>query len=198
MSEAFAVLFLLLVAVCALLAVASLLTPKAAALLRQKTKGRGFLAWLGLGVIFFVAMLICAPKDGASFKVQQQATAPAPAPKVEKPSPAPKVETPAPAKIETQKAEAPKPAPVPHYVAKVESDMPGIKLSLDCTIDAPVDKAVLEKLAHEIFAKHKGKKYERVFVMWYLPHYKHGSGAWAVSNFERGKLTELRILALQG
>jgi len=120
-SEAFAVLFLLLVAVCALLAVASLLTPKAAALLRQKTKGRGFLAWLGLGVIFFVAMLICAPKDGGSFKmppkVESAASAPAPAPKAEAPAPVQKAEAPTPApkaempKPEAVKQETPKPAP---------------------------------------------------------------------------------------
>ena len=190
MNEAFAVLFLLLTAACGLTALICLLTPKAGALLRQKTRARGFLAWLGLGLVFLVATLICAPKGGASFKVRPQATAPAAAPKAETPAPAPNAEAP--------KAEAPKPTAVPHYLAKVASDMPGIKLSLDCTIDAPVDEAALEKLARDLFAKHKGKTYERVFMMWYLPHYKPGSGAWAVSNFEKGKLTELRIYALQG
>lgn len=194
------ILFLLAVACCGL-GIASLITPKAACLLKQPTKLRGFLVGLGLCLVLMFAAGLTAPKrEKPTPEPQAVAPSPATAPKVETPAPAPKAEAPkveAP-KAEAPKTEAPKPAAVPHYVAKIESDMPSIKLSLDCTIDAPVDTATLEKLARELFAKHKGKKYERVFMMWYLPHYKPGSGAWAVSNFENGKLTEVKIMALQG
>jgi hypothetical protein len=124
-NEGLAVLFLLLVAVCAMLAVASLLTPKAAGLLRQKTRLRGFLAWLGLGLVFFVGTLVCVPKDGSSvFKTPPQVAqvpAPAPTPKVDAPSP--KVEAP---KAESPKAETSTPA-AKAEPSKVETVKPAAK-----------------------------------------------------------------------
>lgn len=88
-------------------------------------------------------------------------------------------------------------AEVPEYEAKIDSQIPGIKLSIDCVIQAPVSKEVLQKLAADVYKKFKGKKYKNVFIMWYLPHYKINNGAWGTTNYIDGNLTT-SILALQG
>lgn len=86
---------------------------------------------------------------------------------------------------------------LPDYTATVDSEIPGMKLSLDCVIQQPVEKEELKKLADEVYTKYKGKSYKNVFIMWYLPSYKIGNGAWATTNYMDGNFI-ISIMALQG
>lgn len=61
-----------------------------------------------------------------------------------------------------------------------------IKMTMVMTITAPVDKPTLTALAQQLYADFNGKKYEKVFMEWYLPGMQRGSGAWAVTNFMPG------------
>lgn len=49
--------------ICAILAVASLITPKAAFICKRPGKITGFLAWAGLAAVCAISMSITAPKD---------------------------------------------------------------------------------------------------------------------------------------
>lgn len=86
---------------------------------------------------------------------------------------------------------------LPDYTVTVDSEIPSMKLSLDCVIQKPVDKEVLKELAADVYKKYKGKKYKNVFIMWYLPNYKIGNGAWATTNYMDGNFL-VNIMALQG
>lgn len=77
-------------------------------------------------------------------------------------------------------------ADAPTVKAKVMQTIPGTKLSLDCILSAPVNMSTLKKMADEIYMKHDGPSYENVFIMWYLPSYKIGAGAWGTSK-KQGK-----------
>lgn len=87
--------------------------------------------------------------------------------------------------------------PLPKYQLSVVQDIKGQKLSLDCTLAEPVDEATLRALGEKAYAENNGKKYQNVFIMWYLPHYQKGAGAWGITNFS-GKNITVRIMALQG
>lgn len=88
-------------------------------------------------------------------------------------------------------------AAVPGYTAKVVGKMGTMKLSIDCVIQQKVDSDTLKTLGEKVYNEHDGKGFERVFINWYLPHYKIGAGAWGITNFENGKIS-VQILSLQG
>ena len=85
---------------------------------------------------------------------------------------------------------------VPSYNCKVANKINNMKLSLDCVISNKVEKNELIKLGNEVYNNNNGKNYKNVFIMWYLPYYKIGSGAWGTTNFVNGNL-ECSILSLQ-
>lgn len=88
---------------------------------------------------------------------------------------------------------------LPSYEAVITDQVPNNKLSLDCTITEPVDKDKLRALAEKVYADHNGKSYKNVFIMWYLPHYEKGAGAWGITNFTGGgSVPDVSIMALQG
>lgn len=78
---------------------------------------------------------------------------------------------------------------VPDYQARVAGVVPDTRLSIDCIIEQPVTREVLEQLAAEVYKTYNGQNFQNVFMMWYLPSYKIGSGAWATTNYNAGKLT---------
>ena len=86
---------------------------------------------------------------------------------------------------------------LPAYEAVVADEISGQKLSLDCVIAAPVDEATLQALAQKVYDDYQGDNYKNVFIMWYLPNYEIGVGAWGLSNFQNGDW-DVRIMALQG
>ncbi|WP_300858109.1 hypothetical protein [uncultured Desulfovibrio sp.] len=86
---------------------------------------------------------------------------------------------------------------LPADKATVVSKVPGMKLSIDCVLQAPVDEAMLATLGRKVFEENGGNGFQNVFIMWYPPHHKIGNGAWGTTNFENGKPT-VRILQLQG
>lgn len=87
-------------------------------------------------------------------------------------------------------------ADLPGYDAKIAGKIPGMKLSIDCVIQQPVEEPVLKELAEKVYNENGGKDFKNVFIMWYLPHYKIGSGAWATTNFNDGKMN-MSVLKLQ-
>lgn len=88
-------------------------------------------------------------------------------------------------------------ADLPGYQEQVVDQMPGLKLSIDCILAEPVDEATLRALGEKVYKDNKGSNYKNVFIMWYLPHYKVGAGAWGITNFT-GPTPQVRIMALQG
>ena len=88
-------------------------------------------------------------------------------------------------------------AELPSHTSKITANVKGMKLSIDCVLSEGVDAATLEALGKKVYEENNGASYENVFIMWYLPHYKIGAGAWGTTNFQNGKIN-VRILRLQG
>ncbi len=87
-------------------------------------------------------------------------------------------------------------APLPKYELSLVSAVPGIKIGFEGIIDKPVSKTMLERLHAKVVQENDGSSYQRVFVTWYLPHYKKGRGAWGTTQSEDGKISA-SILKLQ-
>lgn len=58
-----------------------------------------------------------------------------------------------------------------------------IKLSIDVRALKKMPESDLEKSAKSIYREKKGSIFQRVFITWYLPGMKVGSGAWATTHF---------------
>lgn len=86
---------------------------------------------------------------------------------------------------------------VPAFDVQSVRKVPGMKLSLDCVLAEPVDEATLRALGQKAYDLHKGKSYKSVFIMWYLPKYTIGAGAWGITNCVNGGW-DVRVVALQG
>lgn len=86
---------------------------------------------------------------------------------------------------------------LPAYRILHEEKLADIKLSLDMELAKPVDEATLRALGEKVYKDNKGSSYKNVFIMWYLPHYKVGAGAWGITNFT-GTTPQVSIMALQG
>lgn len=69
-----------------------------------------------------------------------------------------------------------------YSIIKQES-LPSIKASLDIRLNREFNKSSIEKLAQKLKNDLKGD-YERIFICYYLPGMKVGSGAWATSHFD--------------
>lgn len=80
---------------------------------------------------------------------------------------------------------APATAP-PSFEILDQQKMGTIKMTMAMVIPQPVDKETLTAMAKQLYADYNGKKYEKVFMEWYLPGMKRGAGAWAVTNFMPG------------
>lgn len=87
-------------------------------------------------------------------------------------------------------------ADLPAYQVKVTSKMGTMKMAIDGFLQAPVDEATLKAVAEKAYRENGGPSFERVFIMWYLPHYKVGAGAWATTNVAGGTM-DVKILRLQ-
>ena len=87
-------------------------------------------------------------------------------------------------------------APLPKYELSLVSAVPGIKIGFEGIIDKPVSKTMLKRLHEKISYDNNGATYERVFVTWYLPHYKKGHGCWGMTTSEGGKVN-VSIMKLQ-
>ena len=87
-------------------------------------------------------------------------------------------------------------APLPKFSVKQQHTIPGIKISFDCFLEKPVSHTMLARLYEKMRQDYNTDAYENVFIMWYLPHYKVGGGAWGVTNCQNGK-TNIRIIAMQ-
>ena len=73
------------------------------------------------------------------------------------------------------------------------------KLSLDIELqpvgDSLPTESQLTELANALYSQHQGKRYERVFICYYLPGMILDSGAWATSHFN--PTLQVRILGTQ-
>ena len=87
-------------------------------------------------------------------------------------------------------------APLPKFDVKQQHTIPGIKISFDCFLEKPVSRTMLQRLYEKMRQDYGTDAYENVFIMWYLPHYKVGAGAWATTNCQKGK-ADISIRAMQ-
>lgn len=78
------------------------------------------------------------------------------------------------------------------YTVAAMQKMPPHKMSMTIDIFKPVNADVLRATAEDLYNGYNGKRYERVFMLWYLPDMEKGAGAWASTNFEPG--LSVRIL----
>lgn len=69
-----------------------------------------------------------------------------------------------------------------NYTIIEKSNLGNIKGSIDIRLEKKVTKDFLQKFALEL-RKNESKKYERLFITYYLPGMTPGSGAWATSHF---------------
>lgn len=87
-------IFLLLALICLAFSLVSLITPKAAFFLKNKTRLRAFLSYLGIALLFMVGLVATAPKPeqlatksgSAPAPAEQKASEPAPAPAAMQPA----------------------------------------------------------------------------------------------------------------
>ena len=68
------------------------------------------------------------------------------------------------------------------YTIIEKYSMGSIKLSIDIRLEQKVSKDFLHKLALKL-RREEPIKYDRMFILYYLPGMKPGSGAWASSHF---------------
>jgi len=73
------------------------------------------------------------------------------------------------------------------------SAVPGIKRSLDVRLNKKVSERTLRALALKLKSQ-DSRKYERTFIVYYLPDMKVDAGAWATTHFNPD--LEVRILGL--
>lgn len=62
-----------------------------------------------------------------------------------------------------------------------EESLKNIKTSLNIRLKEKVDKNALSEIANELYSSRK--KYERVFIVYYLPGMEVNKGGWATSHF---------------
>ena len=70
------------------------------------------------------------------------------------------------------------------------------KRSIDVRLNKKVSKQDLRSIAEKL-KKSEKKKYERIFIAYYLPNMKVGSGAWATSHFNPKLKIEILGLTLE-
>ena len=61
--------------------------------------------------------------------------------------------------------------------------VPNVKLSIDVRLDKKVTKEFLKKIAIKL-RNDESKKYERTFILYFLPGMKTDTGAWASTHFD--------------
>lgn len=79
------------------------------------------------------------------------------------------------------------------YTTIDASVVQGVKRSLDVRLNRKVPEHVLRLIAMDLKERDPGK-YERTFILYYLPGMKVGAGAWATTHFN--PTLEVRILGL--
>ena len=87
---------------------------------------------------------------------------------------------------------APIPADVTYTIINTDV-IPGIKRSLDVRLNRKVQEDVLRSIAREL-KKADRNRYERTFIVYYLPEMKVGAGGWATTHFNPD--LEVNILGL--
>jgi len=76
----------------------------------------------------------------------------------------------------------------------IQTDViPGIKRSLDVRLSRKVDRASLRAIAQEL-KKRDSSRYQRTFILYYLPGMEVGAGAWASTHFNPA--LDVRILGI--
>lgn len=133
----------------------------------------------GLGVAGLIALAISlssldpsAPKPAGG-----REAAPAPAKPTESTTNATVTE-------EKKETEAVKPAlTFPKYSIIEDTSMATIKRTVDVRLEQKISEDELRLVAEEIKGM-DSKKYERVFITYYLPHQTPGSGAWATTHYD--------------
>jgi len=89
-----------------------------------------------------------------------------------------------PSKEEKKVAEAVKTTPtLPKYSIIEDTSMATIKRSVDVRLEQKISEDALRLVAEKIKGM-DSKRYDRVFITYYLPHQTPGSGAWATTHYE--------------
>ena len=190
----------LLTFVCVILAVVCIFKPNIAFFIKNKTRGKAFLSYLLIGFLSFCICACLAITDKKATDSQKQSSVECDVADQPKQPAESKivVDEQATASTEQQVSEqiAKQEESLPKYTIKQDHAIPNMKISFECMLDKPVDKATLTRLFDDIAKKYHTKDYQNCFVIWMLPHYKPGHGAWATTHRRGGEL-EVSILASQ-
>ena len=92
-------------------------------------------------------------------------------------------------KTDAQKAEVMK----SQYTIINEETLLDIKTMIDIRLNSEVNEEILYKIANELRGDGR-RKYQRVFICYYLPDMEVGTGAWATSHFNPD--LDVKILGL--
>ena len=79
------------------------------------------------------------------------------------------------------------------YTIINEETLTDIKTMIDIRLESEVDEEILYKIANELREDGR-RKYQRVFIDYYLPDMEVGAGAWATSHFNPD--LDVKILGL--
>ena len=79
------------------------------------------------------------------------------------------------------------------YTIINEETLTDIKTMIDIRLESEVDEEILYKIANELREDGR-RKYQRVFICYYLPDMEVGTGAWATSHFNPD--LDVKILGL--
>ncbi|MDL2316485.1 hypothetical protein LJC59_05325 [Desulfovibrio sp. OttesenSCG-928-A18] len=179
----FSILFYLSLTMVAL----SVFTPRTAIFFRIKTRARGALLWMiMLGVAYYGANEFAAPQVNAP-------SVPASSSPSSSSSSGPAL---SPGELSAPGRVFPRTAELPAYRVEIEDAIPGNKLSLECVLAEAVSLETLRALGERVYADYKGPAYKKVYIIWYIPGYRKGAGAWGVTHRVDGKW-EVGISALQ-
>ena len=200
MSQFIGLLSFLFAIICAILAIIGIIKPNIAFFLKNTSRGKAFLSYILIG---FLSLCVCtyfAITDKKTTNVQKQVATQNNIDESkeqvikEKSS----IETKKRDIIEKQstKQDMEKEAKLPKYTIKQDHTIPKIKISFECMLDKPVDESTLIKLFDDIAKKYHTADYQNCFIIWMLPHYKPGHGAWATTH-RTGRDFKVSILASQ-
>ncbi|MFC1679030.1 hypothetical protein ACFL2T_02340 [Elusimicrobiota bacterium] len=95
----------------------------------------------------------------------------------------------------SSKKESPKSSELTYKVIK-SNILPGIKRSLDVRLSKKVSKKTLRRIALELKNRDR-RKYDRTYIVYYLPGMKVGTMAWATTHFDPELKVNIQGLTLE-
>jgi hypothetical protein len=150
---------------------------------RYNTTSNRLRAWTGLALGYFAALIFLAMLFSGAFSEPQEHQVTDSTPIVEQAEVPLDHEMPTPTRTNEKRKEA---TALPQYEILKKENFHDYKLSFDVEIQEPrtnlPNEEQLRALSRKLYADNDGKRYERVFICYYLPGMEVDAGAWATGH----------------